>query len=154
MPKAIVFGVLGVVAICAIAAGGHRSDPTAESDAPPQFAAPPLATITNKSDRLQTIVESDVDLPKQITEVSFVPVQQEPQPAAPISRPRQSPDFVPRHWHDPYASKPEAQKRASVAKKPVKRSTEKVQASVAKECPTDGFAPFLRKLRLAADCDT
>jgi hypothetical protein len=154
MPRAIVFGVLGVVAICAIASGGHRSDPTAESEAPPEFIAPAPAASTNKSDKLQTLVEREVELPKQITEVSFVATQQEPQPAPPVTRPRQSPDFVARHWHDPYASKPESQKRASVAKKPVKRSTEKVEASIAKQCPTDGFAPFLRKLRLAAECDS
>ncbi|WP_369722024.1 hypothetical protein AB8Z38_34650 [Bradyrhizobium sp. LLZ17] len=153
MPKAI-FGVLFAVAICAIAAGGHRSDPSADSNAPPEFVAPARATSINKSDKLQTFVESDFELPKQITEVSFVAAQQEPQPAPPISRPKQGPDFVPRHWHEPYASKPEAQKRASAAKKTVKRSTEKIEASVAKECPADGFAPFLRKLRLTANCDT
>lgn len=117
MPKAI-FGVLFAVAICAIAAGGHRSDPSADSNAPPEFVAPARATSINKSDKLQTFVESDFELPKQITEVSFVAAQQEPQPAPPISRPKQGPDFVPRHWHEPYASKPEAQKRASAAKKP------------------------------------
>lgn len=101
----------------------------------PQFAASPSAATTNKSKRLQILVERDVELPKQKTEASFVAVQQEAQPAPPISDPRQSPDFGPRHWHDPCASKAEAQKRAKVAKKPVKPSTQNVRASVAKECP-------------------
>jgi len=102
---------------------------------------------------LETLTAQDLALPKQITEVSFVASRQEPLPAPSISRSSPPPDFIPRHWHDPYASKPDAQKRATVAKKPIKRTIEKVQASVAKECPTDGFAPLLRKLRLAADCD-
>jgi hypothetical protein len=103
---------------------------------------------------LQTLVGRDDELPKQITEASFVAAQQAAQPASPVTRPKQAPDFVPRHWHDPYASQPEAKKLASSAKKSAKRPEDKLQASVAKECSTDGFAPLLRKLRLAADCDT
>lgn len=154
MPRALVLGVLGVIAIGSIAVGGRRSDPPPQSNAPLEFDAPVSVATANKSDRLQTLAEKDVELSKQITEVSFVVAQQTPQPAPPTSRPKPTPDFVPRHWHDPYASKPETQKRASVAKKSTKRSPDKVQASVAKECSTDGFAPFLRKLRLAADCDS
>jgi hypothetical protein len=154
MPRAIAFGVLGLVAICAIVIGGRRSDPSQQSDALLEFVAPSPAVITNKSDRLQALVERGAELPGQIMEVSFLAVQQDPQPDLPIGRAKQPPDFVPRHWRDPYALKPEAQKRASIAKKLVKRSAEKVRASTAKECPTDGFAPLLRKLRLATDCDS
>jgi len=154
MPKAIVLGGLGLIAICAIAFGGRRSDPPPQSDEVLEFITPASAASTNKSDSLHTLTTQDLELPKQVTGVSFVAPRQEPLPVTPSGRPSQAPDFVPRHWRDPYASKPNAQRRASVAKKPVKRTIEKVQASVAKECPTDGFAPFLRKLRLAAKCDT
>lgn len=154
MPKTIVLGILGSVAICSIVIGGRRSDAPPQSDALLAFVGPISTVTSNKSDRLPTLVESAVALPKQITEVSFVAVQQEPRPASPIIWPKPSPDFVPRHWHDPYASQPEAKKLASSAKKSARRPAEKRLASVAKECSTDGFAPLLRKLRLAADCET
>jgi hypothetical protein len=154
MPKAIVLGVLGLVAICAIAAGGRRSDSPPQSEVLVVFAAPASAASTKKSDRLETLVVKDLDLPKQITEVSFIAAEQEPLPAPPINRPSPTPDFIPRHWRDPYAPKPEAQKHAGVAKKRVKRAAEEVQASLAKECPNDRFAPLLRKLGLAAACNT
>jgi len=153
MRKAVVLGVLGFVAICSIAFGGHRSETTIRSEPVVEFAAPVQAASTNKADRLQTLVERDVELPKQVAEVSFVTAHRETTaPPIKISRSSQSFDFVPRHWRDPNAPKPEAQKRASLAKKSAKRTVEKVQASIAKDCPSDGFAPLLRKLRLAADC--
>ena len=154
MPKAIVLGVLGFVAVWAIAFGGRRSDPPPQSEVLVEFTAPASAASTKKSDRLETLLAKDLELPKQITEVSFVAAEREPLPAPPFGRPSRTPDFIPRHWRDPYAPKPEARKHAGVAKKRVKRTTEKVQASVTKECPNDGFAPLMRKLGLAVDCNT
>lgn len=154
MRKAVVLGVLGFVAICSIVFGGHRSDATMKSEAVLDFPVPSQAATTNKADRLQTtLLERDLELPKRVVEASFVTPRPEPTAPSPkISRSSPPSDFVPRHWRDPYAPKPEAQKRGSATKKSVKRAAEKLEASNAKDCPSDGFVPLLRKLKLAADC--
>lgn len=146
MFRAAALGTLGVVAICAISVGGMRSEPLQNSE------VSMLAAPTNKADRLQSIVPKNSQPAVGGTEIKYGPDQQMA-PPAPANRTSQTTDFVPRHWHDPYDTKPKVQKRAAAVKRQNKRPSEKIEASIAKECRTDGLHPFLRKLKLSPDCN-
>ncbi|MGY8663392.1 hypothetical protein Q3C01_13595 [Bradyrhizobium sp. UFLA05-109] len=115
------------------------------------------AVSANKSDRLP--IHSEAIAPKVAVEAEkpAVPTPQiaaAPPPAEPKAD-RKLPEFTPRHWHDPSASRNKIQNRGTAeAKRPQTRPIEKPkQVSEVRNCSSDGLAPLLRQLNLQPACD-
>jgi hypothetical protein len=153
--RIVAVGVMCLVGIGAVSPLGRdrAPAPATEVGMPPTY---PVVT-GNKSDRLPIYTEAVA--PEPTVEVDNAPVLM-PQIAVvpPLTEPkaeRTQPEFIPRHWHDPTASKYKIQKRSAVdTKRPQARPIERPkQVSEARDCSSDGLAPLLRKLNLQPRCE-
>ncbi|OKO79039.1 hypothetical protein AC630_18085 [Bradyrhizobium sp. AS23.2] len=113
------------------------------------------AVSGNKSDRLP--IHTEAIGPKVAIEADK-PAILTPQIAPPLAEPkadRKLPEFIPRHWHDPTASKNKIQNRGTAdTKKSQTRPIEKPkQVNEVKNCSSDGLAPLLRQLNLQPRCE-
>jgi len=148
--RAVVLGLICVAGVGAIAAATSKP------------AAVPIPPITypvvagSKADRLSLVSAQDVQPTVGNAELAFVPP---PEPSVPVQpQPKQlpkakTPDFIPRHWHDPHDT------RASAIKsKPERsRSTPRNDLSTTKVaetqgCRMDGLGSLMRKLSLQPAC--
>jgi len=153
--------MIRIVAACTICVAGVVA-PLGSSRAPAPAIevgiAPDFPAVSrNKGDRLP--IHAEAIAPAVPVETGKPPVVT-PQiaVAAPAVEPktdRTQPEFIPRHWHDPTASKYKTQKSSAAdAKRSQTRPVEKPkQASEVKNCSSDGLAPLLRQLNLQPPCD-
>lgn len=150
-----IFAVCMMCVVCvAYPLGPSRAPaPTSEVGTTSDFPA----VSGNKSDRLPIHTEAiapktavEVDKPAVLTlQIAFAPAQAEPRADRKLS------EFIPRHWHDPTASKNKIQNRGTAdAKRSQTRPIEKPkEVSEMKDCSSDGLAPLLRQLNLQPRCE-
>ncbi|WP_342739696.1 hypothetical protein [Bradyrhizobium sp. B117] len=150
--------MIRIVAVCMMCVVGVVS-PLGPSRAPApaievDMASDFPAVSGNKSDRLQihteAIAPSKADKPPVTTpRIASAP------PLAKPKADRTQPEFIPRHWHDPTASRYRIQNRGTAdATTSQTRPIEKPrQVSEVKNCSSDGLAPLLRQLNLQPHCE-
>ncbi|MCP3473232.1 hypothetical protein NLM33_23245 [Bradyrhizobium sp. CCGUVB1N3] len=153
--------MIRIVAVCTMCVVGMAS-PLGPSRAPAPVAEVGMASdfpavSGNKGDRLPIHTEPiapkvDVEADRPAVPTSQIAVA--PPPAEPKAE-RKLPEFIPRHWHDPTASKNKIQNRGVAdAKRSQTRPIEKPkEVSETKNCSSDGLAPLLRQLNLQPRCE-
>ncbi|MGV7217278.1 hypothetical protein [Bradyrhizobium sp. UFLA05-112] len=154
--------MIRIIAVCIICVVGVVS-PLGPSRAPAPATKVGMASdfpvvSGNKSDRLPVHTEA---IGQNVTVEADEPAVPTPQIAAapPLAAEpkvdRKLPEFIPRHWHDPTASRNKIQNRGTAeAKRPQTRPIEKPkQVTEVKNCSSDGLAPLLRQLNLQPPCD-
>ena len=148
--KVVVLGLVCVGGVGAIAAA--TSKPAAVTTLPVTYPV----VAGNKSDRLLLASALDVQPTVGKAELAFLPPLKPSVPVQPQPKElgkSKTPDFIPRHWHDPHDT------RASAIKlKPERsRSTPRDDLSTTKvaetqDCRPDGLGSLMRKLNLQPTC--
>ena len=151
--------MIRIVAVCMLCVVGVVS-PLGPSRAPaPEvgMASDFPAVSGNKSDRLP--IHTEAIVPKVAVETDkpdvLPPQMAVAPPPAEAKADRKLPEFIPRHWHDPTASKDKIQNRGTAdAKRSQTRPIEKPkEVSEVKNCSSDGLASLLRQLNLQPRCE-
>jgi hypothetical protein len=152
--RTIALGVVCLAGLGVIAPAARKSLPQ------PADVAFPVAS-GDKTDRLPINGNPETLTYADKVNVAYVRPAEE-RPASPsLPRPlpvRQvTPDFIPRHWHDPHDRKSgAAQPTASVTNRLKRQSAERPTEQVrdTKDCRSDGLQTFLRRLTLSAPCNS
>ena len=147
MIKIVILGLVCVGGVGAIAAATSKSAPVST----PSVVYPTVAGP--KADRLSLVQDIQPTVKQAaLTDTS----SSEPQlPAQPIPKEvikTKPPEFIPRHWHDPYHTQASAKKMKPDPSRNASRKGTTTKVVELQDCRTDGVSSLMRKLSLQPAC--
>lgn len=139
----IVLGLVCVGGIGAIAAAASKSAPV------PTASVVYPAVAGNKADRLSLVSIQDIQPTVEKVALVYTPPTEPPAPAPlppkEVAKAK-APEFIPRHWHDPNASRANAKKLKPEPSRTTSRNGTSAKVGESQDCRTDGLGSLMRKL--------